>query len=846
VKDLLHHLTRHSYNHYFSTPIQPFCSTLIATALLATLWTASISAQESSAQTALSTTSPGQLENRSNQLGPLSIIVDDRREGWEHAIASNNDTPGDNGSPGQIDWKTITLAHDCDDLFVRYEVTDGQPFVPDGFRYNLLVDTDRNPLTGYRGANNQLAIGADLLIQGGQGKVTTYTFTNETDQQAWSWQAIHFYPVNDTATVTGGRDIEYRIRLLDLATLGHRVDSFNWVAWADNSAGTSDYYPDGGSLGGGGYFNTYTLNYTPITDGLANPERGFFESTQTQSSNYESVDLATLKCFRQSEGTTLVHRLFYLENFINSDISQSYLELMQADFDNIRQAGLKVIPRFAYSASAAGPGLTPPYGDASKERILSHLSQLSSTLKGNSDVIALMQAGFIGLWGEWWFSDYFQPDASWNDKADVLFGILDALPATRAVQLRAPRYKQNMFSDFTPLDQTSAHDGSYRARTGHHNDCFLSSASDGGTYLNAADEYPYLEQETKWTPMGGETCSPNYLSDPAPSRLECTTALNEMTRFHWSYLNLDWYKPTLQKWQENGCYQEINQRLGYQLAIIQSQYDEQVVPGSAFNYRLELTNDGFAAPFNPRAVELVLRHTDGAIHRFSLPDNPKLWLPGQLHLISGEILIPENFPQGEYQLLLNLPDPEPQLNQRPEYSIQLANDNVWEAETGYNKLNHTLIVSPPPPSIYHPNTIEIIRGHYDWGTQASFTASDNDTYDILGRQVRRGRVTDWIASTTLSAIPTEQISQLTLTYEGQYSRKKVRQKIYIYNFTHSTWDRVDARTVGNRDDVKVQVTLPSPQAYLSPTGETRVRVRGFRNSWRRFFSWSNVLSWEIQ
>ena len=69
-------------------------------------------------------------------------------------------------------WNTITMAHDCDDLHVRYKVNDGPAFVPDGYRYNLLVYVDKNPTTGYRGTGNSLSIGADVLIQGGQDKVT--------------------------------------------------------------------------------------------------------------------------------------------------------------------------------------------------------------------------------------------------------------------------------------------------------------------------------------------------------------------------------------------------------------------------------------------------------------------------------------------------------------------------------------------------------------------------------------------------------------------------------------------------------------------------------------------------
>lgn len=798
------------------------------------------SALDGATETNLDTPS-GQLQNLSNQVGTTSIAIEGGRGGWENTIPYTNDASGDNGEAGQIDWKTITMAHDCDDLYVRYELYDGPPFVPDGFRYNLLVDVDQNSLTGYRGIGKNFSIGADLLIQGGQDKVTTYKYVNSPNQEGWGWQQIDFYPISELTLANGGRDIEYRIRISDLDIFGNGVTSFDWVAWADSSAGVSDFYPDDGFLGDAGDFNTYTFNYAPMIDGIANPERGFFASTQTQSSNYKPVNLATLQCYRNNEGISLIHRLFYLENFVDSDISQQYLDMMQVDFDRIRQAGLKVIPRFAYSASA-GPNLTPPYGDASKERILSHLNQLSDILGSNHDVIAVMQAGFIGLWGEWWFSDHFQPDADWTDRADVLFGVLDMLPNTRAVQLRTPRYKQAIYSDTTPVDIESAHNDTDRARTGHHNDCFVSSKSDGGTFTSVS-EYPYTEEETKWVPMGGETCAPDFLGDPDPNRLGCATALDEFARFHWSYLNLDWYKPTLRKWLDDGCYAEIKRRLGYHLILLQGTFDDLIKAGENFKFNVQLKNEGFSAPFNPRVVELIFRHSDGSTRTFELPNDPRFWLPGEIHTITGEISIPENFPAGDYELLLNLPDPEPRLRQRSEYAIQLANENVWEATTGYNSLAHTVTIEPP---IYYPDSVGIMVGKYDWGSLASFTASDADTYDIKALRVAGGRVADWYASTTITALPPDKVSELTITYGGQFSRRRVDQELYLYNYKNANWDLIDTRSVGNTDDVIVQVTFSAPQAYLSADGKSRVRVRGFKGGKKKFFSWANHLSWKVQ
>ena len=109
-------------------------------------------------------------------------------------------------------------------------------------------------------------------------------------------------------------------------------------------------------------------------------------------------------------------------------------------------------------------------------------------------------------------------------------------------------------------------------------------------------------------------------------------------------------------------------------------------------------NIGYASPFNPRGLELILRHQQtGKVYRLpilkalSKTQDPRFWLP-QVGQISVDIRakIPQAAPLGSYELLLNLPDPMPKLANRPEYSIRLANEQTWEAKTGFNSLKRTI------------------------------------------------------------------------------------------------------------------------------------------------------------
>jgi hypothetical protein len=420
------------------------------------------------------------------------------------------------------------------------------------------------------------------------------------------------------------------------------------------------------------------VNYTASTALIANPERGFYRYVDCNS----GVSASTLQGFR-NEGTSLAYCIVNLQNFINSSISQAQLDLFQRRMDEFRAAGLKAIPRFVYSENEAGT-------DANVTRVQSHMDQLAPYLEKNKDVIAVVQTGFIGGWGEWAYSTSFgnMPNnvssQNWTDRKAVVDKLLQVVPAERMIQIRMPDFKRRFFGT-TALTAGEAYNGTSKARVGHHNDCFLASSNDWGTYTNASVEYPYLQAETTHLPMGGETC--NY----APPRSDCPTALKELSQFHWSYLNLDYHKQVLDGFRNQGCFNEIKQKLGYRFALQNGSYSSSAKPGGGLAVNFTVKNEGWAAPFNARDVDLVLRNTaNGTLHRFKLNADPRKWMAGQSVTVSQTVTLPGNIAAGNYEVLLHLADPMATLRNRPEYAIQFANNDTWEASSGFNRLGHRL------------------------------------------------------------------------------------------------------------------------------------------------------------
>jgi hypothetical protein len=270
---------------------------------------------------------------------------------------------------------------------------------------------------------------------------------------------------------------------------------------------------------------------------FANPERGFYAVFETTASGYESLDRTTVQNLRTQSAVSLVYRQWYLDSFVNADLTQAFLDKVAADFSVIRQAGMKTVLRFAYTDNA-----TKPYGDASKARVLGHITQLKPILFANSDVIAALQAGFIGAWGEWYYTDTFGDDGNvsapqWTDRQDVVNALLDALDLQRPIQLRTPAYKQHFYGT-AALTATEAFSGVAKARVGHHDDCFVADATDMGTYNNVAADKTYLAAENLYLPQGGETCATSTYS-------VWSNASQDLAALHWSFLNQDYHPDVL-------------------------------------------------------------------------------------------------------------------------------------------------------------------------------------------------------------------------------------------------------------------------------------------------------------
>jgi len=400
---------------------------------------------------------------------------------------------------------------------------------------------------------------------------------------------------------------------------------------------------------------------------LLNPERGFHGYA-----NLRNLDAGGLEA-QLAAGRTVVYGQALLPEYRDKPLDALVLGQIADGFDLVRDAGMKVVPRFHYSNAMDEP-------DAELERILGHIEQLAPLLQEHADVILTLQAGFIGAWGEWHASQNGL-DAP-GPRKQILDALLAALPEGRTVTVRRPSFKEEAYGG--PLTADTAFDGSNMARVGHLNDCFLASDDDFGTYQEPGEK-DYAIADSAFVPVGGETCAVN------PPRSECPSALAELALHHWTHLNSAYHTGVLEGWQQDGCYGEIACRLGYRLAVRSLHWGETAVAGETVPISLELVNDGYAAPVNPRPLVLVFE--DAAGFSVPVPDfDLRTLVPGEPVTLCVDAKVPANAPPGTYRIGLQLADPAPTLADDPRQAIRLANDTGVEWMDGINWFDATLAV----------------------------------------------------------------------------------------------------------------------------------------------------------
>ena len=291
---------------------------------------------------------------------------------------------------------------------------------------------------------------------------------------------------------------------------------------------------------------------------------------------------------------------------VDAPISDDALEAMRRTLANARTSGARMVLRIAYT-SGAGKDCEP--GDF--KTILGHVRQLGAVVAGFPDVVAALECGMIGPWGEMHSSRYLSP----AEKSALVKGFLAVLPPEIPVLVRNPSFIRAVGDDAASV-----------SRLGLYNDGFLGTDLDYGTWSSATDGWSRAEG-VAWLasrpsiPYGGELA---YVSESEAARVqlfdpERYNIVEEFYHSHLSYLrNIDDVShplvrrlagvrlshahdfagmPDLSSWQGCDLASFVRAHLGYRFVLREAR-----IASGHFHFTLE--NTGFSIFKGPARVEM--------------------------------------------------------------------------------------------------------------------------------------------------------------------------------------------------------------------------------------------------
>ena len=212
---------------------------------------------------------------------------------------------------------------------------------------------------------------------------------------------------------------------------------------------TSAFFPKSGALlervSAEAEMKDSGLNYAESTENIVNPERGFYQALG-RSIPAEGREAwwseETFAAYTRSFG--IIHLRLGLESFSSaaggkdSPVSEDALAALSATLDALRQAGGTAIVRFSYNYE--GKTVDGRYVDwePAPELIETHIAQLGGVLARNTDVVAAVETGMLGPWGEQ------HSTALATSGEEIFYRIVEAwlraIPSNRTVSVRRPLY----------------------------------------------------------------------------------------------------------------------------------------------------------------------------------------------------------------------------------------------------------------------------------------------------------------------------------------------------------------------------------------------------------------------
>ncbi len=375
------------------------------------------------------------------------------------------------------------------------------------------------------------------------------------------------------------------------------------------------------------------------------------------------------------------------------DLDETFFRNFRETLEHCRRNGSTIAIRFRYDAS----GMLNPE-PATYEKMIEHIEQIRADgfLEDYKDIIAYVESGFVGSWGEHWGGKY----CSFPDKARLVDILLDVVPEEITITVRTPL----TFATWAGIEESElgeyiSEPGSDAARIGLYNDGYMGSDSDLGTYHDRERDTTWLGRQAVTSYFGGEFSGNLEFAKQYDTYLP-ENAIPEMYKTHLSYINSNIYQLyndytfgeayDVENVDNSAYYGEtvfkfMRDHLGYRFVIRDSDLNAEVQQGDVLTVRTKIENTGFANPIMAQKAELILEK-DGSYIRTDVDVNTREWYSRTTVSPEFEMKLPGGLETGEWNVYFKLSVGNNTLEQMPMRSVHFANDGVWNPALGANYL----------------------------------------------------------------------------------------------------------------------------------------------------------------
>lgn len=457
------------------------------------------------------------------------------------------------------------------------------------------------------------------------------------------------------------------------------------------------------------------INYTEVVETIINPAAGYTQTVwptcrPENTPVYNPTGNLVLFFIDIGEFSSGVNGTYHDDDTYTEgtdyDLDESFFKAWDETFSNCRKNGCMIAMRFRYDD--LGKDNPEP---ASFEQVLHHLEQIkeSGLLEKYKDIIAFVEGGLVGKWGEMHGGKYVTVDY----KARVLEATLQTVPAPIPVTVRTP----DIFAEWAGITRadlnnyeliesltTSKYSTTIKEnkdRVGLFNDGYMGSINDLGTYSNRLIETDWIGHQAFSNSYYGGEFSGNHDYAKSWETYLPQNAIPEMYKTHLSYINCNifpFYKDFTfsedysAEGVDNSAYygqnvfQFIRDHIGYRFVIRDSKLTAETEQGGNVEVNFKIENTGFANVI-PQVQSYVVLEKDGVFAYAETDTDCKKWYSCETTDNTLNIKLPDNIPTGEWNILLKLNmATSPNLKQMTERSIRFANENVWDSSIGANYL----------------------------------------------------------------------------------------------------------------------------------------------------------------